>query len=45
LLFKLGRLEEARVEFERAASLTRNSRERELLAARAAACVRGLTPS
>jgi RNA polymerase sigma factor (sigma-70 family) len=45
LLFKLGRLEEARVEFERAASLTRNSRERELLAARAAACVSGLTPS
>ncbi|HEY1865994.1 MAG TPA: DUF6596 domain-containing protein, partial [Candidatus Acidoferrales bacterium] len=45
LLFKLGRLEEARVEFERAASLTRNSRERELLAARAAACASGLTPS
>jgi RNA polymerase sigma-70 factor (ECF subfamily) len=38
LLFKLGRLEEARAEFERAASLTRNARERELLAARAAAC-------
>jgi len=38
LLFKLGRLEEARAEFERAASLTRNTRERELLLARADAC-------
>ena len=38
LLFKLGRLEEARAEFERAASLTRNARERELLHARASAC-------
>ena len=38
LLFKLGHREEARAEFERAASLTRNARERELLAARAAAC-------
>jgi len=38
LLMKLGRLDEARVEFERAASLTRNARERELLLARAAAC-------
>jgi len=38
LLFKLGRLDEARAELERAASLTRNSRERELLLARAAAC-------
>jgi RNA polymerase sigma factor (sigma-70 family) len=35
LLAKLGRREEARVEFERAASLTRNTRERELLMARA----------
>jgi RNA polymerase sigma-70 factor, ECF subfamily len=34
-LFKLGRSSEARVEFERAASLTRNSRERELLLDRA----------
>jgi predicted RNA polymerase sigma factor len=33
-LFKLGRLEEAHAEFERAASLTRNLRERELLFAR-----------
>jgi RNA polymerase sigma factor (sigma-70 family) len=31
LLFKLGRYGEARLEFERAASLTRNARERELL--------------
>ena len=34
-LFKLGRLREARVEFQRAASLTRNSRERDLLLERA----------
>ena len=38
LLAKLGRLEEARQEFERAASLTRNERERQLMSARAAAC-------
>ena len=36
LLTKLGRNEEARHEFERAASLTRNARERELLLQRAA---------
>jgi predicted RNA polymerase sigma factor len=36
LLAKLGRAEEARAEFERAASMTRNTRERELLLARAA---------
>src|SRR2546426_10335315 len=30
-LFKLGRFDEARAEFERAASLTRNARERALL--------------
>jgi RNA polymerase sigma factor (sigma-70 family) len=41
LLEKLGRLEEARREFERAASLTRNEPERRLLCGRAAACVRG----
>jgi predicted RNA polymerase sigma factor len=35
LLVKLGRLDEARGEFERAASLTRNARERELLRERA----------
>jgi RNA polymerase sigma-70 factor (ECF subfamily) len=38
LLVKLGRAEEARAEFVRAAALTRNSRERELLFSRAAAC-------
>jgi len=36
LLRKLGRSEEARAEFERAASLTENGRERELLHRRAA---------
>lgn len=44
LLAKLGRLDEARAEFERAASLTRNARERELLLGRAAACARGSSP-
>jgi len=39
-LFKLGRYEEARAEFERAASLTKNAREQAVLAARAAACAR-----
>jgi len=38
LLKKLGRLEEARIEFERAAALTRNGRERQLLVERAKAC-------
>jgi len=38
LLFKLGRYEEARAEFELAASLTQNTRERELLLNRAASC-------
>jgi RNA polymerase sigma-70 factor, ECF subfamily len=38
LLQKLGRSDEARSEFLRAASLTRNARERELLLARARAC-------
>src|SRR5438552_3497886 len=38
LLAKLDRLDEARVEFERAASLTKNARERKLLLERAAAC-------
>lgn len=37
LLAKLGRRADARAEFERAASLTRNARERELLMARAGA--------
>jgi len=38
LLQKLGRLEEARAEFERAAGMTRNARERELLLGRAEKC-------
>jgi predicted RNA polymerase sigma factor len=38
LLFKLGRLEEARAEFERAAGMTQNAQERELLLQRAAVC-------
>src|SRR5215469_13461208 len=38
LLKKLGRNEEARAEFERAASITRNARERTLLLERARAC-------
>ncbi len=38
LLFKLGRFAEARAEFERAASLTKNAREIEMLLARSAAC-------
>jgi RNA polymerase sigma factor (sigma-70 family) len=40
LLVKLGRFTEARTEFERAASLTRNERERALLFDRAAAATR-----
>src|SRR6267378_1232953 len=42
-LFKLGRSAEAQAEFERAASLTRNARERDLLLDRARACVGGLS--
>ncbi|KQW64431.1 RNA polymerase sigma factor [Variovorax sp. Root411] len=38
LLFRLGRRDEARKEFDRAASLTRNKREQALLRARARAC-------
>jgi predicted RNA polymerase sigma factor len=38
LLDKLGRVDEAEGEFERAASLTRNARERDVLLQRAAAC-------
>ena len=41
LLAKLGRSDEARGEFTRAASLTRNERERRLLLERAEACARG----
>jgi predicted RNA polymerase sigma factor len=36
LLKKLGRFDEARAEFEHAASLTRNARERDMLLERAA---------
>jgi RNA polymerase sigma-70 factor, ECF subfamily len=38
LLKKLGRCDEARMEFERAASIARNARERKLLLERARAC-------
>jgi RNA polymerase sigma factor (sigma-70 family) len=41
LLVRLGRFNEARIEFERAAALTRNAREIALLLGRAAACARG----
>jgi RNA polymerase sigma factor (sigma-70 family) len=44
LLAKLGRFPEAQKEFERAAALTRNARERELLLERASACGRGVMP-
>jgi len=44
-LAKLGRFEEARRELERAASLTRNARERDLLLERAAACAESRLPS
>ena len=40
LLVKLGRLDEARTEFERAATLTHNVRVRDLLLERATACDR-----
>ena len=39
-LFKLDRFTEAQAEFERAATMTQNARERELLLDRAAACAR-----
>jgi RNA polymerase sigma factor (sigma-70 family) len=41
LLSRLGRFREAQDEFARAATLTRNTRERDLLLERAAACERG----
>jgi RNA polymerase sigma-70 factor (ECF subfamily) len=44
LLAKLGRADEARAEFERAAALTRNTRERRLLLERARACAGGPAP-
>ncbi|WP_374514590.1 RNA polymerase sigma factor [Niveibacterium sp.] len=40
LLMRLGRYDEARADFERAAGLTRNERERSLLRARAEGCSR-----
>jgi predicted RNA polymerase sigma factor len=43
LLAKLGRHEEARVEFERAAGMTRNAREREFLLARSRTSAREAT--
>jgi RNA polymerase sigma factor (sigma-70 family) len=45
LLAKLGRYDEARAEFERAATMTGNAREQALLADRAAACARGEAPA
>lgn len=45
LLKKLNRIDEARAEFERAASLTRNARERHLLFERARACISEETSS
>jgi predicted RNA polymerase sigma factor len=45
LLGKLGRFEEARTDFERAAALTHNARERALLLGRAADCAAGRPPS
>ncbi len=44
LLVKLGRFHEARIEFERAATLARNARERELMLKRANASAAGLQP-
>ncbi|HEX6371887.1 MAG TPA: RNA polymerase sigma factor [Longimicrobium sp.] len=41
LLYKLGRMDEARAEFQRAAGLTQNARERRLLLDRASACTAG----
>jgi RNA polymerase sigma factor (sigma-70 family) len=43
-LARLGRFEEANVEFSRAAELTQNQPERDLLLARAEACGRGVLP-
>jgi RNA polymerase sigma factor (sigma-70 family) len=44
LLLKLGRADEARAEFERAAALTRNDQERQLSAARARSAAGGTQP-
>ena len=45
LLAKLGRFDEARTEFERAASLTRNAREKDLLLSRAASAGQATSPA
>jgi len=45
LLAKLGRFNEARTEFERAASLTRNAREKDLLLSRAASAGQATSPA
>lgn len=45
LLARLGRYDEARAEFERAAMLTRNSRVRELLIERAQGCLPARSPT
>jgi predicted RNA polymerase sigma factor len=45
LLAKLGRLDEAAAEFDRAASLTRNARERTMLLRRVRACANGARPN
>ncbi|HET7175852.1 MAG TPA: RNA polymerase sigma factor [Gammaproteobacteria bacterium] len=45
LLMKLGRIDEARAEFQRAAELTGNARERGLLLDRAAACGSEVRPT
>jgi predicted RNA polymerase sigma factor len=45
LLLKLGRRAEARAEFEKAASMAANARERDLLLARGAGCVKESGPS
>ncbi|MEI7036364.1 RNA polymerase sigma factor [Fulvimonas yonginensis] len=45
LLAKLGRRDEARAEFERAAQLTRNAQERKVMLERAQACVTPPTPA
>ena len=45
LLAKLGRFNEARTEFERAASLTRNAREKDLLLSRAASAGEATSPA
>jgi predicted RNA polymerase sigma factor len=41
LLARLGRTDQASAEFQRAAALTQNARERALLLARAATCTQG----